>query len=282
MTATGTDTMGDEVKSATLLHFAGPEALEIYNTFTWTVEGDKKNISKILEKIEEYCTPRKNINWERHIFNTKVQQPGESIDHYATSLRKKASSCEFGILRDSLIRDRIVCRICDNRTRSRLLKEADLTLEKAVDMCRADEITASQIKTLAQPAQPELGLQLLKNNSKFTTRWKQQCGWCGETHPQGQCPAFRKYCDKCGKRNHFARVCRSAMQKKCQNVQTLDDDDSDNDNDLLVDAICGDKNKKDWQVQLAVNRRKLSFKMTPGHNAMLYQKLCLTSSARLH
>ena len=67
MTATGTDTMGDEVNSATLLHFAGPEALEIYNTFTWTVEGDKKNISKILEKFEEYCTPRKNITWERHI-----------------------------------------------------------------------------------------------------------------------------------------------------------------------------------------------------------------------
>ena len=272
MTATGTDTKGDEVKYATLLHFAGPEALEIYNTFTWTVEGDKKNISKILEKFEEYCTPRKNITWERHIFNTKVQQPGESIDHYATDLRKKASSCEFGILRDSLIRDRIVCGICDDRTRSRLLKEADLTLEKAVDMCRADEITASQIKTLAQPAQPELGLQLLKNNSKFTTRRKQECGWCGETHPQGQCPAFGKYCDKCGKRNHFAKVCRSAMQKKCQNVQTIDDDDSDDDNDLFVDTICGDKNKKDWQVQLAVNRRKLSFKIDTGAQCNVISK----------
>ena len=200
MTATGTDTKGDEVKSATLLHFAGPEALEIYNTFTWTVEGDKKNISKILEKFEEYCTPRKNITWERH---TRVQQPGKSIDHYATDLR------------------------------SRLLKEADLTLEKAVDMCRGDEITASQIKTLAQPAQPELGLQLLKNNSKFTTRRKQQCEWCRETHPQGQCPAFGKYCDKCGKRNHFAKVCRSAMQKKRQNVQTIDDDDSDDETTCL-------------------------------------------------
>ena len=54
------------------------------------------------------------------------------------------------------------------------------------------------------------------------------------------------------------------MQKKRQNVQTIDDDDSDNDNDLLVDTICGDKNKKDWQVQLAVNRRKLSFKIDTG------------------
>ena len=70
MAATGTDAMSDEVKSATLLHFAGPEALEIYNTLTWTGEGDQKKINKILEKCEEYCTSRKNITWERHIFNT--------------------------------------------------------------------------------------------------------------------------------------------------------------------------------------------------------------------
>ena len=64
MTATGTDAKSDEVKPATLLHFAGPEALQIYNTFTWTEEGNKKKIDKILEKIEEYCTPRKNITRE--------------------------------------------------------------------------------------------------------------------------------------------------------------------------------------------------------------------------
>ena len=34
------------------------------------------------------------------------------------------------------------------------------------------------------------------------------------------------------------------MQKKRQNVQTIDDDDSDDDNDLFVDTICGDKTKK--------------------------------------
>ena len=51
MTATGTDTKGDEVKSATLLHFAGPEALEIYNTFTWTVERGQKEYMQDLGKV---------------------------------------------------------------------------------------------------------------------------------------------------------------------------------------------------------------------------------------
>ena len=62
------------------------------------------------------------------------------------------------------------------------------------------------------------------------------------------------------------------MQKKRQNVQTIDDDDSDNDNDLLVDTICGDKNKKDWQVQLAVNRCKLSFKIDTGAQCNVISK----------
>ena len=185
MTPTGTDAKSDEVGSATLLHFAGPEALEIYNTFTWTEEGDKKKIYKILENFEEYCTPRKNITWERHIFNTRAQKLGENIDQYTTDLRKKATSCEFGILRNSLIRDRIVCGIHDDRTRSRLLKEADLTLARAIDICRADEITASQIKVMANPSikptEPELGLQLIKSKNRAARRIQQYIGGVEKT-----------------------------------------------------------------------------------------------------
>ena len=32
---------GKKVQAATLLHVAGPEALEVYNTFTWEDEGNK-------------------------------------------------------------------------------------------------------------------------------------------------------------------------------------------------------------------------------------------------
>ena len=274
MTATGTDAKIDEVKSATLLHFAGPEALEICNTFTWTEEGDKKKIDKILEKFEEYCTPRKNITWERHIFNTRAQQPGENIDQYSTDLRKKASSCEFGTLRDSL-RDRFVCWIRDDRTRSRLLKEADLTLARVIDKCRADEITASQIKVLANPSikptEPELGLQLVKSKNRATRRI-QQSRWCGEDHRQGQCPAFGKYCDKCGKRNHFARVCKSTLQKKARpKIQAIQNDSNDDD-DFIVDAIHRDKSKQDWHVKLAINRHTLLFKIDTGAQCNVLSK----------
>ena len=144
LTASGIDAKDQKVQSATLLHVAGEEALEIYNTFTWDKDGDDQKVSAIMAKFEAHCNPRKNITWERHLFNTRNQQPGETIDQYVTDLRTKAKTCEFGTLSDSLIRDRIVGGIISDSTRSRLLQKADLTL----DMCRASETTAARMKTL--------------------------------------------------------------------------------------------------------------------------------------
>jgi len=43
------------------LHVTGPEALEIYNTFSWDNEGDESKVVKIMEKEKfwAYCNPQK-------------------------------------------------------------------------------------------------------------------------------------------------------------------------------------------------------------------------------
>ena len=53
-----------------------------------------------MEEFEKYCNPRKNITYERHVFNTRNQGPSEHIDMYVTDLKLKAKSCEFGQLAD--------------------------------------------------------------------------------------------------------------------------------------------------------------------------------------
>ena len=125
----------------------GPEALEIFNTLSFDNAGDDKKLDKLVEKFEAYCIPRKNVTWERHVFNTRNQQPGESIDQYVTDLQNKAKTCEFGALLESLIKDRLVCGVISDKTRSRLLKQTNLTLAGALDICRADETTLAQIKS---------------------------------------------------------------------------------------------------------------------------------------
>ena len=78
------------------------------------------------------------------------------IDNYVTTLRALAETCDFGALKDNLIRDRIVCGVRDNGIRRKLLQESELTLSKCVDICRANEATTAQLKDMAvSQTQPE-------------------------------------------------------------------------------------------------------------------------------
>ena len=132
MTATGIAEKENSIKSSPFLHVIGPESLEIYKTFTWATDGDNMKLDKIMEKFKVYCNPRKNLTYERHIFNTRNQQAGKNIDAYVTDLKNKASLCEFSTLEDSLIRDRKVCGFRSDEVRARLLRDPDLTLVKVI------------------------------------------------------------------------------------------------------------------------------------------------------
>ena len=81
-----------------------------------------------------------------HVWFCEVQKEGERIDAYVTDLKKKFSSCEFENLQDSLIRDRIKCGIKRDAFRKILLREENLTLQRAIDICGANEASESQIK----------------------------------------------------------------------------------------------------------------------------------------
>ena len=78
-----------KVQAATFLHIAGPEALEVYNTFTWDDNHDKSKVNKIIEKFDQYCNPRKNIMWESHNTDTR-----ESIISLVTNLTRETSNQE--------------------------------------------------------------------------------------------------------------------------------------------------------------------------------------------
>ena len=78
------------------------------------------------------------------------QRESETIDQYLTELRQIAANCDFdSITPDQLLRDRLVTGTRNAKVRENLLKEKKLTLEKAVDIARAAESTAAQIKVMS-------------------------------------------------------------------------------------------------------------------------------------
>ena len=102
------------------------------------------------------------------MFNTRPQGATEGIDGYVTELRKLARNCEFGELHNSIIRDRIVCGIRSNEVRKRLLREKDINLERAVEMCKTSEITEKQGKNIVVD-QDDREVYNVKDDSKKPT-----------------------------------------------------------------------------------------------------------------
>ena len=91
---------------------------------------------------------QRNVVYERYILNMCVQQSEESVQSYVTRLRKLAASCEYGVLTDDLIRDRLVIGLKNQGDKVRLLREKTLDLQKAVQMCTSSEIASQQMKKI--------------------------------------------------------------------------------------------------------------------------------------
>ena len=101
---------------------------------------------------------------------SRNRQPGESIDRYVKDLRILSKTCEFGILCESLIKDRLVCGVNDARHRltERLLRISDLDLNKALEVCRAAEASQEQLHDIGTVNPPEHHVEAV------STRQKQQ------------------------------------------------------------------------------------------------------------
>ena len=191
------------------------EAIEREKSFTYGEDETKEDPECLKRKFGELCNPQANITMERHKFNTRTQQRGESIQTYISDLKNKASTCEFGDLKDEMIKDRLVCGIENDKLRRSLLQEDKLTLLKAIELCQISELSEQRMKELTTTSEVhEVTYPRKKDPS--------QCSYCGNVHKKN-CPAYGKKCRACGKLNHFERVCRSTARvtKGRQSVNSI-------------------------------------------------------------
>lgn len=56
-----------------LLHVAGQETVEVFNTFGLMTE-EWNSYATLLVKFEDYCTARCNEAYEMHVFRCRVQK----------------------------------------------------------------------------------------------------------------------------------------------------------------------------------------------------------------
>ena len=114
---------------------------------------DTDTVAQILDKIEGRILGVRSETFDRYRFNSRKQQPDESVDTYVAALRLMIDQCKYTAnnLRDSLIRDRIVMGISDDTTLARLLQTPDLTLRACIDTCRTFEAARAQLQSISNP-----------------------------------------------------------------------------------------------------------------------------------
>ena len=147
--AMGLETKPEARKVALMLTIAGPQAIEVFNTFVFDSPDESEKLDVVLSKFDAHCSP-KNETYERYVFRSRTQRQHEPFDSFLTDLRLKAQSCNFAMLKDSMIRDQIVVAVEDKKVRERLLRETELTLAGAIKICQASELSKKHVKTFSE------------------------------------------------------------------------------------------------------------------------------------
>ena len=234
-------------RRALLLHLSGIEVQELFQTLDNTGE----DYDAAIKVLDEQFLVKKNIAFERHVFRQTMQNVGESIDNYVMRLKSMVKSCEFDkYSNDEAIKDQLIDKCTSKRLRRSLLKEPNLTLEKAREIARIMEATEEQAAAIEENSTIAVNAIQCSNDKEETINMSQQrsrykrsgvkcngCGRFGHSSGSDNCPAAGQECFKCGKSNHFARFCRgvqrqsqtrgnrTAISNISRNQDPYDDDD---------------------------------------------------------
>lgn len=273
----------DSCKLALLRNQIGTDGKEIIRTLDIPVD-DTNSYTKVIEALNEYFAPKKNILYERFVFYNRSQKQNEPIDDFVRDLKELSSSCEFTNVSE-MVRDRIVLGIADSKLQEKLLKMENIEIEKIILECRIYEKQKEQVKAVQESKKSvDVVKKNCENNSegenidfinkekkgkkiqKKINNYNEKCTRCFKVHKINNCPAFGKICNKCKKLNHFSIACRSNI-----NVNALNQNDSDSSNlscdFALTDSIDSQNIKDIWYHNIMIENHSVKFKLDTGSDA---------------
>ncbi|CAB3976941.1 Retrovirus-related Pol poly from transposon [Paramuricea clavata] len=231
----GLNITADKRKTALLLHYAGPDVDDIYDTLPTSSNEDYKTV---VEKLNH--DPAKEIN--DHIILTCT----------SNSLRRRA-------LRDNLDLPNLM-----KTGRAIELSEKQASQVEQQEFSSVNSVRHGNIQQpnteATDPPRSRFENQRLRNfRGAEQSRARETCGNCGGTYPHIRvCPARGKDCKSCGKIGHFARVCRTKppSSQHVKNVthtrpQSPPDSDSEPDYAFTIANLSGTPASPKCHVNIA-------------------------------
>ena len=219
-----------EKKRSILLTVCGTTTYKLLRSLVGKDNLDTTSYDDLVKLLTSHYNPQPSAIVQRFHFNTRVRDRGESIAEFVATLRDLALHCDYGDKLSEMLRDRLVCGVNHKGIQRKLLAQSDLTYEKAFALAQSVEASDRDAKVLEKQHSTDVEKQQTSSPplmSTTTTTASEEvhysttsrkgtehlppvsCYRCGGAHLAPQCKHKDAICRCCGKKGHFARVCRS-------------------------------------------------------------------------
>lgn len=119
---TSKDITSEAQKKALLLHMAGMDIQDLFDTLTAPAAGGESSEYKTtLKALDDYFTPKVNVPYERHIFHQMKQEESATIDQFIALLTRQSVNCDFGGEVKEHTRDQVIDKCPSSQLRRKLL-----------------------------------------------------------------------------------------------------------------------------------------------------------------
>ncbi|XP_053606236.1 uncharacterized protein K02A2.6-like [Plodia interpunctella] len=212
--------LNDKQKISRLLHQAGPEVQEIYETIEEQNAEGSNEFEKCKYRLTNYFQPEVNTAYERQKFRNISMNEKENVNEFVLRLRKQAKYCEFSNT-DEVVRDQLIEKCVNKDLKRKFLKKGkDLTLTRALELARLfelDNLMFSSEEKEEKVKQEETSVNKVHQGQSFISCYR--CGRRGHIAKDSKCPAAAEQCDKCGIKGHFAKCCKTKSSERKKEVK---------------------------------------------------------------